>query len=156
MSEATGPAIDPDTACVACGSQASPETMVICDSCQQGFHLGCFGLPSIPEEAEWVCQGCKQLGSLSVGQQVILEMAQALYTDDDPHLTQGLFRGIITVLGDIDVGMLPPRREVQVLAEDAPIPGSLTYYSRASLKQLKRVPKETLQLAEQLHQRTTS
>jgi len=83
-------------------------------------------------------------------------MAQALYTDDDPHLTQGLFRGIITVLGDIHVDMLPPRREVQVLAEDAPIPGSLTYYSRASLKQLKRVPKVTLQLAEQLYQRTTS
>ncbi len=152
MSEATCPAIDPDTACIACGSQSSPETMVICDSCQQGFHLTCFGLSSIPEEDEWVCQGCKQLSLLTVGQLVAVEMAQAMYHDDelDPHLTQGLFKGTITVLGGIGIGMLPPRREVQVLVEDAPIAGSLVYYSRASLKLLKRVPEESLQLGQQL------
>ena len=54
------------------------------------------------------------------------------------------------------MGMLPPRREVQLLVEDAPIPNSLMSCSRASLKRLSRVPKESLQLAEQLYQRTTS
>lgn len=131
--------------------------MLICDTCQQGFHVSCFGLPSIVEEDEWVCQGCKQLGVLSVGQRIVLEMAQAMYTDDeDPHLTQGILKGGITVLVDIEKRMLPPRREVQVSVEDTPIPGSLTFHSRASLKSLTRAPKDSLQLAEQLYQRNTS
>lgn len=84
-------------------------------------------------------------------------MAQAMYTDDeDPHLNQGFPRGVITVLGHVHVAMVPPRREMQVLAEDAPIPESLIYYSPASLKRLKRVSQETLQLAEQPYQRRTS
>jgi hypothetical protein len=157
MSEAAGPGIDPETACIACGLQSSLETMLICDTCQQGFHLACFGLPSIPEDDEWICQGCEQLGMLSVGQPLVLEMAQLMYTDSqDPHLTQGLFKGYIRALGAIDRAMLPPRREVQVLVEDAPVRGSLVFYSRASFSRLKRVPRESLQLAEQLYQRTTS
>src|SRR5512147_1000716 len=60
MSDATGPAIDPETACLACGSQSRPESMVICDKCQQDFHLKCFGLPSIPGEDEWICHGCSE------------------------------------------------------------------------------------------------
>ena len=45
---------------------------------------------------------------------------------------------------------------MHLLIEDAPIPNRLMSQSRASLKRLSRVPKESLQLAEQLYQRTTS
>ena len=101
-SEGVGDAIDPDTACLACGSQDSPETMVICDSCSHGFHLSCFGLPTIPENDEWQCQGCLELQGLAVGQLVVLEMPQTLYSDgQDPHFTQGFFKGTIARLGKL-------------------------------------------------------
>lgn len=92
--EGVGDPIEPDTACLACGSQERLETMVICDSCSQGFHLNCFGIPSIPQDDEWQCQGCLELQPLAVGQQLVLEMSQPLYGEQqDPHFTQGLFQG---------------------------------------------------------------
>src|SRR5690242_15409216 len=129
MPDATGPAIDPETACLACGSQSRPESMLICDQCQQGFHLYCFGLPSIPEEDEWICQGCRELEGLSVGVHSVLEMAQQMYSGDEPHFTQGLLSGSIVVLGNVQLDLIPPRREAQVLMEDAPISDSLRFYS---------------------------
>lgn len=92
-----GDAINPETACLACSSQDSPEAMVICDSCSKGFHLSCSGLPAIPEDDEWQCQGCLELQRLSLGQLVAVEMPQTLCSEEqDPHFTQGLFRGTIT------------------------------------------------------------
>lgn len=42
---------DPDTAW---GTQDSPETVLIYEKCQQGFHLGCFGLATVPDDVwEW-------------------------------------------------------------------------------------------------------
>ena len=102
-----GDPIDPNTSCLACGSQDSPDTMVICDSCSQGFHLNCFGLPAIPEDNEWQCQGCIELQRLSLGQLMVVEMPQTMYGEElDPHFTQGLFRGTITSLGGVLPGML--------------------------------------------------
>ena len=101
LQEDLGPAIDPDTACIACGSAEQPESMLICDSCQQGFHLSCFGLAAIPEEDKWVCGGCIALQSLQIGSSIVLESPQTLYSDSaDPHLTQGLFKGTIKSLGN--------------------------------------------------------
>ena len=74
-----GDPIDPDTACLGCGTQDSPETMLICEQCQQGFHLGCFGLATIPEEDEWECWGCVELQRLAPGQAVVVESPQTLY-----------------------------------------------------------------------------
>jgi hypothetical protein len=83
-------------------------------------------------------------------------MAQQLYPADDPHFTQGLFRGSIVVLGDVQLNMIPPRREAQVMVEDAPVLDSLLFYPCASFDRLKRIPNQSLQLAEQLYQRRTS
>lgn len=130
--------------------------MLICDQCQQGFHLDCFGLPSIPEEDEWICQGCRELEGLSVGVPIVLEMAQQMYSGDEPHFTQGLFSGSIVVLGNVQLDLIPPRREAQVLMEDAPMSDSLRFYSCASFKRLKKVPNQSWKLAEQLFQRRTS
>lgn len=147
--------IDPNTACVACGRQDNPETMLICDSCHQGFHLACFGLATIPEEEEWYCQGCQQLESLTVGQHIVLEMAQPLYKDGtDSHFTQGLFEATIHSLDAITKpGML---RQAQLLVADCPIANSLVYYSSSTFRRLQRVPKETLQVAQQLYQQSSS
>uniref|UniRef100_A0A383WGG2 PHD-type domain-containing protein n=1 Tax=Tetradesmus obliquus TaxID=3088 RepID=A0A383WGG2_TETOB len=153
-SEAVGDAIHPDTACLACGEQSSPETRLICDSCSQGFHLGCFGLTTIPEDEEWQCQGCGELQRLAMGQVVVLEMPQSLYAEgQDPHFTQGMFQGTIKALGEVLPGML---RKVQLVVEDAPLPGSLAFYSSSTHKRLKRFPSTTKELAQQLYQRTGS
>lgn len=56
-------AIDPDTVCVGCGQDSSPDTVVICDSCEQGFQLACFGMPQVPDTATWVCLGCSNISA---------------------------------------------------------------------------------------------
>jgi hypothetical protein len=129
--------------------------MVICDSCSQGFHLTCFNLPAIPEDDEWHCQGCTELQRLAVGQQLIVEMPQPLYNaEQDPHFTQGMFQGTISTLGQLLPGM---QRQVLLEVANAPLPGSLAFYSNTSTyKRLKRIPNATRELAEQLYQRTGS
>jgi len=110
-----GDPIHPETACLACGSQEEPETMVICEACSQGFHLGCFGLPAIPKDDEWQCQGCIELQRLSLGQLLVVEMPQTLYGEgQDPHFTQGLFK-----------------RQVQLQVEDARCPAALPFTAAA-------------------------
>lgn len=149
----SGPAIDPNTACIACGSEEQPETMLICDSCQQGFHLGCFGLAVIPEEDQWVCAGCTVLHNLQPGTSILLESPQVLYADgSDPHLTQGLFKGTITSLENIQQDSTCTFRGVQAEMDLAPVAGSLCFYSRSTFKQLVRPPKPSLQLAKQLYE----
>jgi hypothetical protein len=91
--------IDPDTACIGCGQDSSPETMLICDSCEQGFHLSCFGLSHVPETETWHCLGCSSLQQLQVGSTVVIEATQLLYSNTEPHHTQGLFPGAISSLG---------------------------------------------------------
>ena len=58
-----GPPINPNTACRTCKSQENPETMLICEGCQEGFHLDCLGPPldSIPD-GKWYCLSCDALG----------------------------------------------------------------------------------------------
>lgn len=75
--------------------------MLICEQCQQGCHLGCFGLAAVPDSDEdyWVCEGCKQLQQLAPGQHVVIEAPQIMYgAGQDPHLAQGLFEGSIRSL----------------------------------------------------------
>ena len=45
--------------CAKCGGKNDPETIIICDECQSGYHLKCIGLQTVPEEEEWFCPSCK-------------------------------------------------------------------------------------------------
>jgi hypothetical protein len=141
--------IDPYTTCIACGLGSAPETMVICDSCLQGFHTGCFGMSAIPEEDSWECAGCTALKRLAVGQQIVTESGQNLYGVGiaEPHLTQGLYAATIRKLGKLQResggGCC---RKAQIMSSVAPLPGSMRYYSNASPhKQLTSVPEASLQ-----------
>jgi hypothetical protein len=58
------PALDPslrrpgvDFPCVLCGSPDDEATMLICDGCLKGYHLGCLQPPlaAVPEQEIWVC-----------------------------------------------------------------------------------------------------
>jgi len=66
-----GSAIDPDTTCIGCGLGSSPDTMVICDCYEQGFHTSCFGMPAVPASDTWQCTGCRVLQQLTVGHRII-------------------------------------------------------------------------------------
>lgn len=128
LQEDLGPAIDPNTACVACASAGQAEAMLMCDSCQQGFHLSCFGLAAISEEDQWICNGCTALHNLEVGSSILLESPQTLYSAD-PHLTQGLFNGIIKSLGKVQQDSNCAFCQVQAETDLAPVQKSLRFYS---------------------------
>ncbi len=46
--------------CEGCGKANNPESMLICDICGAGFHLGCHTPPlkAIPDSEEWHCRQC--------------------------------------------------------------------------------------------------
>ena len=48
-----------DCGCSKCGGKNDPDTILVCDECQAGYHLSCIGLQSLPEEEEWFCHLCK-------------------------------------------------------------------------------------------------
>nr|CAH7721397.1 unnamed protein product [Callosobruchus chinensis] len=52
--------IDDPTFCVICGSRDHEDRMLLCDGCDQGFHMYCLEPPldNIPEGA-WYCPGCR-------------------------------------------------------------------------------------------------
>ncbi|VEN39205.1 unnamed protein product [Callosobruchus maculatus] len=52
--------IDDPTFCEICGSRDNEDRMLLCDGCDQGFHMYCLEPPldSVPEGA-WYCPGCQ-------------------------------------------------------------------------------------------------
>ena len=48
-----------DCGCSKCGGKNDPDSILICDECQLGFHLKCVGLKDIPADDEWFCPDCK-------------------------------------------------------------------------------------------------
>jgi len=66
-----GDAIDPDAVCIGCGMDSSPDTMVICDSCLQGFHTACFGMlaASTVPDADSVHDGTAQAAQCCISWQ---------------------------------------------------------------------------------------
>ncbi|XP_074640769.1 E3 ubiquitin-protein ligase UHRF1-like [Tubulanus polymorphus] len=47
--------------CSTCGGKSDPEKQILCDECDQAFHIFCLDPPltDIPEEDEWYCPLCK-------------------------------------------------------------------------------------------------
>ena len=52
-------------ACSICGGKESPEKQLICDQCENYFHMGCIypALEDIPD-GEWFCSDCQILGKI--------------------------------------------------------------------------------------------
>ena len=38
-----------------CGSKDDEDNIIMCDECNDGYHLACLGLTTLPEEDEWYC-----------------------------------------------------------------------------------------------------
>ncbi|CAL1538353.1 unnamed protein product [Lymnaea stagnalis] len=47
--------------CLKCGDKKDPEKTILCDECNQAYHLYCLDPPleKVPEEDEWYCPECK-------------------------------------------------------------------------------------------------
>jgi len=152
-----GSAIDPDTVCIGCGMDSSPDTMVICDSCEQGLHTACFGMLAVPDTDPWYCRGCTVLQQLAVGHQIITESPQNLHpggTSAQPHHTQGLYLATIVSLGQVQKDATGCNRQVRLQSSLAPLPGSVCFYSKTQpFQSLQHVPQQSLKLSELLLQR---
>lgn len=150
--------IDPDTACISCGQDSTPETMVICDSCEQGFHTACFGMPAVPDASPWHCVGCSSLQQLAAGHQIVTESPQDLYPGGaavQPHHTQGLHQATIISLGPMQQDAAGRIRQARVLSSRTPLPGYVRFYSKMAPYTplaLQRAPQQSQQLSEQLLQ----
>jgi hypothetical protein len=131
--------------------------MLICDSCLQGHHMACCGLSSIPEGDEWVCSGCAVLQQLDTGSQLVLESPQVMYEDgSDPHLTQGLFTATLSSIDAAQRCSSGLLRHVHLDISDAPLPGSVRFFSARTHEPLRKVPRASQQLRDLLYTRTGS
>ncbi|KAK3103860.1 hypothetical protein FSP39_022483 [Pinctada imbricata] len=47
--------------CCVCGGKDEPDKQILCDECDQAYHLHCLNPPleKLPEEDEWYCPSCK-------------------------------------------------------------------------------------------------
>lgn len=50
-----------ECSCNICGGKHEPEKQIICDECDNAYHLACMNPPmeSIPDEEEWYCRMCR-------------------------------------------------------------------------------------------------
>ncbi|KAE9529076.1 hypothetical protein AGLY_012030 [Aphis glycines] len=50
-----------DCGCTICGGKEDEEKQILCDECNDGFHITCLSPPlsEIPEDDEWFCPTCK-------------------------------------------------------------------------------------------------
>ncbi|XP_067677716.1 E3 ubiquitin-protein ligase UHRF1-like [Haliotis asinina] len=48
-------------ACCVCGGKDNPGRQILCDECDQAYHLDCLNPPleTVPDEDEWYCPSCK-------------------------------------------------------------------------------------------------
>ena len=44
--------------CIICGSDLDDEIMLLCDTCDRGFHTTCLNMNGIPNIEEWHCDEC--------------------------------------------------------------------------------------------------
>ncbi|KAJ3207944.1 PHD and RING finger domain-containing protein 1 [Dinochytrium kinnereticum] len=49
--------VEEETICIICSSSGQEEAMLLCDACDQGYHLFCVGLDAIPI-GDWFCFMC--------------------------------------------------------------------------------------------------
>ncbi|KAK7091013.1 hypothetical protein V1264_010732 [Littorina saxatilis] len=54
-----------DTPCLICQKSTHPDMMLLCDSCDKGYHMACLRPPlmAIPE-GDWFCPPCEHVGTL--------------------------------------------------------------------------------------------
>lgn len=85
---------------------------------------------------------------------MVTESPQELFPSGiaDPQRTQGLYLSTLVSAAPLKPSSRGCSRQVQLLANAAPIPGTLRFYSRSSFKPVTRLPRTSLELAAALSQ----
>lgn len=52
----------PDHHCEVCKLPNRAALMLLCDSCNRGYHTFCIGLPGVPKQEKWYCEPCLTAG----------------------------------------------------------------------------------------------
>ena len=88
-----------DCGCHKCGGKNDPDSILICDECQMGFHLKCLKMDVIPEEDEWFCPDCKNVDDIvKAGQkQEDGKKKKNMASKKNPECTRDWGRGFATV-----------------------------------------------------------
>jgi transposase InsO family protein len=74
--------------CEECGSDDNPETLLLCDMCNSGYHLACLQPPlSQVPAGSWLCPKCMQADNVQTTlQQRVLQRAQLQDKEQQPNL----------------------------------------------------------------------
>lgn len=88
-----------DCGCHICGGKNDPDSILICDECQMGFHLKCLKMDVIPEDDEWFCPDCKNVDDIvKAGQkQEDGKKKKNMASKKNPECTRDWGKGFATV-----------------------------------------------------------
>ena len=88
-----------DCGCHKCGGKNDPDSILICDECQMGFHLKCLKMDVIPEDDEWFCPDCKNEDNIvKAGQkQEDGKKKKNMASKKNPECTRDWGKGFATV-----------------------------------------------------------
>ena len=88
-----------DCGCHKCGGKNDPDSILICDECQMGFHLKCLKMDVIPEDDEWFCPDCKNVDDIvKAGQkQEDGKKKKNMASKKNPESTRDWGKGFATV-----------------------------------------------------------
>ena len=88
-----------DCGCHKCGGKDDPDSILICDECQMGFHLKCLKMEVIPEDDEWFCPECKNVDDIvKAGQkQEDGKKKKKMASKQNPECTRDWGKGFATV-----------------------------------------------------------
>jgi len=84
---------DTDTSCETCGLSNHPESMLLCDCCDRGYHLSCLNPPKtrIPR-GDWFCDICQEFyighqpQSTAHNNRVFIEESDEVDEDGDSYI----------------------------------------------------------------------
>ena len=107
--------------CSKCGGKNDPDTILVCDECQLGFHLKCLKMKTIPEDDEWFCPDCKNEDDIvKAGEkQEDGKKKKKMASKANPQSTRDWGKGMATV---------GRTTECTIVSKDhrGPIPGNIT------------------------------
>ena len=109
-----------DCGCYECGGKDDPSKQLMCDECDQPFHMRCLNPPmvTIPEEDEWYCPLCKNDGSsvIKAGEKQKASKKKANMASSNPNCTRDWGKGMACVGRTKICSIVPPNHF-------GPIPG---------------------------------
>ncbi|XP_078443063.1 uncharacterized protein LOC144712674 [Wolffia australiana] len=122
-------------ACKKCGMKSNPLRMLICDLCDEAFHLGCCKARRLPED-EWYCRPCQRKKPKVLPETLSGQLFYIMRQRRKRRLLREKLGPIMAMLVDADLYSSAVRIGKKFQAEvpdwDGPLPDSDAYLASAS------------------------